>query len=734
MIFGGLGMIKRILACIISVLILIVNIDITPVFAADTTTVYTAGDYTYSVNEDGSAKLVSYIGAAADVVIPSTINGLTVTVLGWELFFQNQTIKSVFIPASAINLEYVNTVNCSFEQTPNLQSITVDKENPVLSSDNGVLFRYNGLGELSLAIYPQGKVDSSYRVPDGTEELGEMAFYNNPYLKTIIISSTVYDVEAAFNKMQADIVFLRNGSFDVFTGMSFYAMKAGTRIIVKNSTVESIVKSGINTGLGACLDNIEIINLETASADVKSSYEVSTTNLTFTDGTKQWSKILSPGSTYSLQSDFIQTPVDTTEAVTWVSSDPAVATVDAFSGTVKALATGNTVITGIDESGHGISLNLQVYSSVSSFVGDEDIVTVDNTKISAANRYEPWVNITPYEVYNVLWKSSNESVLKFDSVSNTNGLSKASFIPVGAGQATITATYTDSLSGQTFTHTRKATVVKSIQKCTISAIPAQTYKGTELKPKVTVADGLKTLTEGTDYTLEYENYPDDGYGYVTVYGKGYYTGHVYSDDYKITKAASGSSTGSSNTTPVKQTLKVSSKNLSKKTIEVAYGSTVTVKGTAKTTVSYKIGSSKIASVTSKGKISPKTTGTTTLTVTAKGTSSYKKATTTLTIIVVPQKETVKSLKSTKKAQLTVSWKKDSKASGYQIQYSTNKNFKNVKTVVVKKNSTTSQTIKKLTKGKKYYVRVRAYKTVKVNGKNVNKYGSFSSVKTIKVRK
>lgn len=734
MIFGGLGMIKRILACIISVLILTVNIDIAPVFAADTTTVYTAGDYTYSVNEDGSAKLVSYIGTAADVVIPSTINGLTVTVLGWELFFQNQTITSVFIPASAINLEYVNTVNCSFEQTPNLQSITVDKENPVLSSDNGVLYRYNGLNELSLAKYPEGRIDNSYSIPYGVEAIDTMAFYNNPYISKIIVSATVYDVYMAFNKIQADIVFLRNGSFGVFTGMSFYAMKAGTRIIVKNSTVESIVKSGINTGLGACLDNIEIINLETASADVKSSYEVSATNLTFTDSVKQWSKILSPGSTYSLQSDFIQTPADTTEAVTWVSSDPAVATVDAFSGTVKALATGNTVITGTDESGNIISLDLRVYSPVTSFAGVEDSGTVDSTYYTPNTRYSSWVDIEPYEVYDVTWKSSNEAVLKLDTVNNTNGLSKASFIPVSVGQTTITATYTDSLSGQTYTHTRKTTVVKSIQKCTISAIPAQTYKGTELKPKVTVADGLKTLTEGTDYTLEYENYPDDGYGYVTVYGKGYYTGHVYSDDYTITKAASGGSTGSSNTTPVKQTLKVSSKNLSKNIITVAYNSTVTVKGTAKTTVSYKTGSSRIASVSSKGKITPKTTGTTTLTVTAKGTSAYKKATTTLTIIVVPQKETVKSLKSTKKAQLTVSWKKDSKASGYQIQYSTNKNFKNAKTVVVKKNSTTSQTIKKLTKGKKYYVRVRAYKTVKVDGKNVSKYGSFSSVKTIKVRK
>lgn len=722
----------------ISIFILTVNIDIAPVFAADTTTVYTADDYTYSINADGTAKLVSYIGTATDVVIPSTINGLTVTTIGYELFYNNKTVISVFIPATVIVLEYVNTENYSFLDASNLQSIVVDENNPVLSSDNGVLYRYNGSGLLSLEKYPEGKMDNSYRIPDGTEELGGAAFYNNLYLKTIIVPSTVYDVEAAFNKMQADIVFLRSGSFDVFAGMTFYKMYSGTRIIIKNSTVENIVRSGINTGLGACLDNIEIINLETVSADVAATYEVPSTSLTFSDGATQWSKIVTLGSTYTMQSNFTQLPADTTETVTWASSDPAVATVDAFSGVIKTLTTGDTVITGTDESGNSISLKLQVYNPVTSFTGVEDSGAVDCTNYTSSARYSSWVNIEPYEVYDVTWKSNDETVLKLDTVTNTNGLSKASFIPAGVGQTAITATYTDLLSGQTYTYTHNTTVTKSIAKCTVSTIPAQNYIGTDLKPTVAVSDGTKTLTEGKDYTLQYMNYPDDNYGYVKITGMGYYTNCTYSNDYNITKTADSSSASTSTTTapvmPEEQTLNVSSANLSKDVITVAYGSTVTVKGTAKTTVSYKTGNSKIASVSSKGKITAKSTGATTLTVTAKGTSAYTKATKSITVIVIPKKETVTTLNSAKKTQLTVSWKKDSKATGYQIQYSTSKSFKNAKTVTVKKNSVTSQTLKKLTAGKKYYVKVRAYKTVKIEGKSVNKYGSFSSVKTVRVKK
>ena len=59
---------------------------------------------------------------------------------------------------------------------------------------------------------------------------------------------------------------------------------------------------------------------------------------------------------------------------------------------------------------------------------------------------------------------------------------------------------------------------------------------------------------------------------------------------------------------------------------------------------------------------------------------------------------------------TVKWKKNSKASGYQIRYSTDKNFKSCKSVDVKSRDTVSKKVSGLAAGKKYYVKVRAYKT------------------------
>lgn len=89
-----------------------------------------------------------------------------------------------------------------------------------------------------------------------------------------------------------------------------------------------------------------------------------------------------------------------------------------------------------------------------------------------------------------------------------------------------------------------------------------------------------------------------------------------------------------------------------------------------------------------------------------------------------------------KKKFTVKWKKQtSQTTGYQIQYSTDKNFKkNNKTVTVSKNKTTSKTVSKLSGKKKYYVRVRTYKTVKVNGKNTKIYSAWSKTKTVTTKK
>lgn len=69
--------------------------------------------------------------------------------------------------------------------------------------------------------------------------------------------------------------------------------------------------------------------------------------------------------------------------------------------------------------------------------------------------------------------------------------------------------------------------------------------------------------------------------------------------------------------------------------------------------------------------------------------------------------------TTKKNKATISWQNNNDAAGYEIQYSTSKNFKKGTKTVKAKYTAKSATLKKLKKNTTYYVRVRSYKNVKV---------------------
>lgn len=88
-----------------------------------------------------------------------------------------------------------------------------------------------------------------------------------------------------------------------------------------------------------------------------------------------------------------------------------------------------------------------------------------------------------------------------------------------------------------------------------------------------------------------------------------------------------------------------------------------------------------------------------------------------------------SLKNSKKRSFNVKWKKSSGAYGYEVQYALNKKF--TKSKKTKYTGNTSLIVKGLKKGKKYYVRVRAY-CIDDNDNKIN--GIWSSVKKVKIKK
>ena len=118
-------------------------------------------------------------------------------------------------------------------------------------------------------------------------------------------------------------------------------------------------------------------------------------------------------------------------------------------------------------------------------------------------------------------------------------------------------------------------------------------------------------------------------------------------------------------------------------------------------------------------------------ITFKGKYSGTK---TLYFTIKPKATSISSLKASSK-KFTVKWKKQAtQTTGYQVQYSASSKFSKAKTVTVGKNTTVSKKISKLSGKKKYYVRVRTYKTVKINGKSIRIYSGWSKAKTVTTKK
>ena len=123
----------------------------------------------------------------------------------------------------------------------------------------------------------------------------------------------------------------------------------------------------------------------------------------------------------------------------------------------------------------------------------------------------------------------------------------------------------------------------------------------------------------------------------------------------------------------------------------------------------------------------KNTSVGTATVKITGCNGHR-GTITKTFEIVPKSVSITSLTNKSSRKLYVKWSSSKSYQGYQVQYATNSSFTKGKHSVKQSGTSTSRTYSGLSKGKRYYVRVRAYK--KVNG--TTHYGYWSPVKSIRI--
>ncbi len=157
-------------------------------------------DFECDFFNDGSCSVLSYTGSDVDIVIPSEINGYTVTNLGTGIWTSElsspKTVKSITIPATVEGIWFSGTglYELCGEKTEN---IYVSPENSTFCSIDGVLFSKD---ETSLYYYPKGKNSyGDYQIPNGVTEIFISAFENCTLLESVTIPDSVTSIyECAF--------------------------------------------------------------------------------------------------------------------------------------------------------------------------------------------------------------------------------------------------------------------------------------------------------------------------------------------------------------------------------------------------------------------------------------------------------------------------------------------------------------------------------------------------------
>lgn len=668
-------------------------------------------DYSYEILNDGTLRLYQYEGTDTNIVVPDTIDGRKVTVLGNSTFqycTQASDIESVTLPDSLTTIEKNAFYNCeklkSVTIPPNVSSIglaafveglsesslteiKVDPENPYFSEKDGVVFSKDGT---KLIVFPSGR-SGDYQIPDGTVSVGDYAFYYCVNVSSITVPGSVRSLgEGAFGNCSSLTKAVLNEGLEEIGEYAFQS-SSGIRDIIIPASVKSVGKNGLCLSSGC---RIRVLSTDTVWAD--DAFRDSALIAGKKDSTLQkyaedhgrtfvelsadnriplqneWFEQITPEYEYNGKSH--EPEIESSESAPELEqgSDYEVTyenNINAGTATIKI--TGKDIFCGTVERSFKITPD-ENGMYVCYFAENNETyleTTFKGKKVEPEVVIDGLVRGKDYTVTYVNNEKPGEARAELTGIGNYKGSETLYFTIYGKLPAA-------------------------------DPIADQTYTGKELTPAI-VIPGLKA---GEDYYMYYEDNQYPGVATVTIYGTGYYKGTATIHFKIIKKTERFVSNVKLNRTSYTYTGK-----------SIRPSVIVTVNGK-------KIGASAYKLYYKNNKNSGIGT------VQVRGTGKYSRINKTLTFKILPPKTLLTGLKKANRS-FTASWKKNIQATGYQIQYAADSRFtKERKTVTVGKQSATRYKISGLKNKKTYYVRIRSYKRV---GKKIL-YSSWSTVKKIRV--
>lgn len=689
--------------------------------------------------------------------------------------------RSAFVKITGLKVG-TTTVTASTETRKALQDCTVTVTAPVpvtsvkLDQDELTCDSFEGLYYLNCTVYPDDATNTNVKwvssdpdvvqVYSSGDRRGQVV-PQNPGIATITVSAQenpalTYDCIVTVTATRPVESISLNHDAKTFTKAgetlqltaTIYPDSATNKTVTWKSsdkTVATVDESGLVTAVGNGTANI---TATTEDGNFKATCQVTVeipeltlsldkTELTLTQ-TEEQQKLTA-------------TVSDTEEKVTWLSSDPFVATVTR-DGTVTAIANGTATIT--------------------ASAGDKTVsCTVEVALTDTPAHTHVWSKSWDANVFYHYRRCQNRETCNFTSLEKQAGFNSHTFVN---GKCSVCGRGQDNSKVQfgkvELIQTQFAYTGKEIEFVDRNNVRATLADGTtqdiplSFRTRNLCKDGIpvnKCLEPGT-YTAEVTAFTGlyEGTINVTITVVAPTHAHQYSGKWTsdatnhwhececgeksdlsahqfqwvIDREATTTKTGRKHqvcATCGYQTAAVSIPKKSAPTITVK-DSTITVSNKSQTTkldvkadkdakLTYK-SDNKSVKVDKNGKvtIAKNFVGKATITVTA--TSGGDKTTQKVTITVNPKGTTFRAVYNGKGRKLKAYWNRNSQVDGYQLQYGTSKNFTGCKTVTLKSNQCTGSVRTGLKKNATYCVRIRTYK--RVSGKTY--YSDWSKVKSFKV--
>ena len=185
---------KKAVSLLLSILLIVVVLPmgIFGVTAADQT--FTNGNFTYKV-VNGEAIIVSAAeGLSGALVIPSELDGYTVTAIGPKAFYNFKNLTEVTIPSTIKSMGKNAFMNCTKITKINITDLKAWCE----------MERFGALASPMIyakKLYLNGAlVEGNITIPEGTKAITQGAFYSCKDIKNVTLPNTItYIGESAFN-------------------------------------------------------------------------------------------------------------------------------------------------------------------------------------------------------------------------------------------------------------------------------------------------------------------------------------------------------------------------------------------------------------------------------------------------------------------------------------------------------------------------------------------------------